>query len=114
MRSKAHTSFGPGIEEIACGDSSTRPLRPANSPVLIESLGSVDGWRIGAGGLIQVVRTSYKKDMFSKDVCTAASLLICIQWKLLAFGIPCLPSDVTVPLDATPEEGLYSPKFSRM
>lgn len=68
VSSEAHASFGPSIEKVACSDSSTCPLRPANSPVLIEGLSSVDGWRVGAGSLVQVICSSCVKEVVSKDV----------------------------------------------
>lgn len=117
VSSETHASIGPSVEEVACSDSSTCPFRSANSPILIESLGSVDGWRVGACSLIQVVCTSCEKDVFSREAQMRSNIAIDLKLKevicdckFLAF----LPSDVTVPFDAAPEEGLYSPKFSRM
>jgi len=53
-----HSQTGPRFEVVASGDGSTSTLRLADTPVLLEGRGALNGWLIGAGGLVDVIRAA--------------------------------------------------------
>jgi hypothetical protein len=50
-----HAHVGPGVEVGGRVDAAAGALVAAHRPVLLEGLGTVDGRRVGAGGLVDVV-----------------------------------------------------------
>jgi len=53
-----HSQTGPRIEVVGSGDGSAGPMRLADTPVLLEGRGALNGWFIGAGGFVDVIRAA--------------------------------------------------------
>lgn len=62
MSTQLQSSLGPSIEMGSGSDASTGTLVATNRPVLLECLGTIDGWGVGAGGLVEVVDAAVDGD----------------------------------------------------
>lgn len=51
-------SSSPRVKVVAGRDGASDALGSADRPVLLKGRGALDGWRVGAGGLVNVVRAA--------------------------------------------------------